>query len=164
MTSINNKSIGVFHEHKGEPTIVEDSIYVVDRKRNHFLFDVIPMGAVRMTQSDKWRTNPNHPDPNKRQREVVRRYFKFKNDLFDQSLQMKFELGNFLDAVYFIPMPQSWSEKKRKSMVGLPCKVKPDTDNITKAIKDALKVEDGDVWWEKAEKRWGFYGSILIYQ
>ena len=31
-------------------------------------------------------------------------------------------------------------------------------------VKDALKVEDGDVWWEKAEKRWAYYGSILIYK
>jgi Holliday junction resolvase RusA-like endonuclease len=164
MTAINNKSVGIFQEHKGEPTIIEESVYVIDRSRNHFLFDVMPMGAVRMTQSDRWKTNPNHPDPNKRQREVVRRYFKFKNDLFIQALAMRFELSHFLDAVYFIPMPQSWSEKKRKAMVGMPCKVKPDTDNITKAIKDALKVEDGDVWWEKAEKRWAYLGSILIYK
>lgn len=165
MTSINNKSIGIHKHHKGEPTIIDNSsVYLLDTKRSHYLFDVIPMGAVRMTQSDRWKTNPNHLDPKKRQREVVRRYFKFKNDMFLQALAMKFELGDFLDAVYFIPMPQSWSEKKRKQMVGLPCKVKPDTDNITKAIKDALKVEDGDVWYEKAEKRWGFLGSILIYK
>ena len=164
MSNINKQSIGVYSENKGINKIISEDKYVLDRTQNYFMFDVIPMGAVRMTQSDKWKTNPIHPDPNKRQREVVRRYFKFKNDLFEQALQMKFELGTFLDAVYFIPMPTSWSEKKRKNMVGLPCKVKPDTDNITKAIKDALKIEDGEVWWEKAEKRWAYLGSIVIFK
>jgi len=164
MANINKKSIGKFLVNNGEPTNISEDKYVIDRNRNYYLFDVIPMGAVRMTQSDKWKTNPNHPDPNKRQRESVRAYFKFKNDLFEQALQMRFELTTFLDAVYFMPMPQSWSDKKRESMVGLPCKVKPDTDNITKGVKDALKVEDGDIWWERAEKRWSYLGSILIYK
>ena len=164
MTNINKKSIGKFLVNIGEPTNISEGKYVIDRKRNYYLFDVIPMGAVRMTQSDKWKTNPNHPDPNKRQRESVRAYFKFKNDLFEQALEMRFELTTFLDAVYFMPMPQSWSDKKRESMIGLPCKVKPDTDNITKGVKDALKVEDGDIWWERAEKRWSYLGSILIYK
>jgi Holliday junction resolvase RusA-like endonuclease len=60
-------------------------------------------------------------------------------------------------------MPNSWTEKKKKRMNGLHCKVKPDTDNITKAVKDALKKQDSEVWYEKAEKRWAFKGSILIY-
>lgn len=164
MSNINKKSLGKFLINKGEATNISEEKYYIDRKRNYYIFDVIPMGAVRMTQSDKWRTNPNHLDPSRRQRESVRAYFKFKNDLFDQALEMKFELSCFLDAVYFMPMPQSWSDKKKANMVGLPCKVKPDTDNITKAVKDALKMEDGDVWWEKAEKRWAYFGSILIYK
>jgi Holliday junction resolvase RusA-like endonuclease len=160
----NKQSLGIVKFVEGEPTTISEEKYVIQRGRRYYLFNVIPMGAVRMTQSDKWRTNPNHPDPNKRQRESVRAYFKFKNDLFDQALEMKFELTLFLDAIYFMPMPQSWSEKKKEAMVGMPCKVRPDTDNITKGVKDALKVEDGDIWWEKAEKRWAYYGSILIYK
>jgi Holliday junction resolvase RusA-like endonuclease len=160
----NKKSLGKYIFVPGTPTILSEEKYSIQRNRSYYLFDVIPMGAVRMTQSDKWRTNPNHPDPNRRQRESVRAYFKFKNELFDQAIEMKFELSTFLDAVYFMPMPQSWSDKKKETMVGMPCKVRPDTDNITKAVKDALKVEDGDVWWEKAEKRWAYYGSILIYK
>ncbi len=164
MTNINKKSIGKFYHHEGIEAPVNEGKYEVDKSRKYYLFSVIPMGAVRMTQSDKWRTNPNHPDPNRRQRECVREYFKFKNELFDQALQLKFEMGTYLDAVYFMPMPWSWTDKKRERMVGMPCKVRPDTDNITKAVKDALKIEDGDVWWEKAEKRWAFFGSILIYK
>lgn len=137
--------------------------YELDHTRKFYLFDVVPMGAVRMTHSDRWKTNPHHTDPRKRQRACVSKYFAFKTLLKLQAKQLGFELGNYLDAVYVIPMPNSWSSKKKKEMNGLPCMVKPDCDNITKAVKDALKDNDGDVWWEKAEKRWGYKGSIIIF-
>jgi Holliday junction resolvase RusA-like endonuclease len=60
-------------------------------------------------------------------------------------------------------MPNSWSEKKKAKMNGFHHEVKPDTDNITKAVKDTLKKSDSEVWWEKAEKRWAYRGSILIF-
>jgi Holliday junction resolvase RusA-like endonuclease len=61
-------------------------------------------------------------------------------------------------------MPDSWSQKKKEKMNGLPCESKPDTDNITKAIKDALLKDDSAVWWEKAQKHWAYRGSIIIFK
>ena len=150
---INNGLISIFKEEKFQP----------DSTRKYYVFDVVPMGAVRMTQSDKWKTNPNHIEPRKRQRGAVQRYFAFKTLLQLQANQMGYQMGETLDAVYILPMPKSWSNKKKEKMDGLPCKSKPDTDNITKAVKDTLKKEDGDVWWEKAQKRWGYEGKIIIY-
>ena len=158
------ESLGAYYYNKGGRIDLKEDKFSVDRTRAFYLFDVIPVGAVRMTQSDKWKTNPNHADPRKRQRKAVKMYFDFKNVLTLQANLMKFKLGEYLDAVYFLPMPNSWSEKKKQKMNGLPCKVKPDTDNITKAVKDALKKNDSDIWWEKAEKRWAYRGSILIYE
>ena len=158
------ESLGAYYYNKGGRIDLKEDKFSVDRTRAFYLFDVIPVGAVRMTRSDKWKTNPNHSDPMKRQRKAVKMYFDFKNILTLQANLMKFTLGEYLDAVYFMPMPDSWSEKKKQRMNGFPCKVKPDTDNITKAIKDALKKNDSDVWWEKAEKRWAYRGSILIYE
>lgn len=132
--------------------------------RKYYVFLVNPMGAVRMTQSDRWKTNPNHQDPKKRQRDSVRRYFKYKSDLQLQAKNMKYAMGDTLEAVFFLPMPKSWSAKKKLSMEGQPCKVKPDLDNITKGIKDALLLNDSNVWFEKVEKRWSYEGCILIYQ
>ena len=156
-------SFGTCHVHEGELKCFSEEKYEIDYTRKFYLFDIIPMGAVRMTQSDKWKTNPNHLDPNKRQRKCVAEYFAWKNLISLQANQMNYELKDTLDAVYLVPMPNSWSEKKKQRMNGLPCKVKPDTDNITKAVKDALKKQDSEVWYEKAEKRWAFKGSILIY-
>ena len=45
------------------------------------VFDIVPFPAPRMTKSDKWKTNPNHPDPLKRQRVPVTKYFAFKNKI-----------------------------------------------------------------------------------
>ena len=90
--------------------------YKVENDRKCYIFDVVPMGAVRMTQSDKWKTNPNHLDPRKRQRGAVQRYFAFKTLLQLQANQMSYQLGETLDAVYIIPMPKSWSNKKKEKM------------------------------------------------
>ena len=137
---------------------------IIDYSRKFFLFDVIPVGAVRLTHRDRIFTNPNHPDPKKRQRKAVTQYWAFKNSLLAQATELKFELGNWIDAVFVIPMPQSWSEKKKKQMNGMPCLQKPDADNLVKSVLDALKKNDSDVWWMSAKKYWGFKGSIIIYK
>lgn len=157
-------SLGTYCINEGKKLILSEEKYVVDYSRKFYLFDVCPMGAVRMSSSDRWKTNHNHIDPKKRQREVVTRYFDYKDIMRSQANLMKFELGEFLDAVFFIPMPYSWSEKKKERMNGMPCKVRPDGDNYIKGILDTFKKEDGDVWYFKAEKRWAYNGSILIYQ
>jgi Holliday junction resolvase RusA-like endonuclease len=158
------KSFGSCHFNDGACISVSNSKYELDYTRRFYLFDVIPIGAVRMTQSDKWKVNPNHADPNKRQRAAVTMYFNFKNTLLLQAKKLNFELGKILDAVYLCPMPNSWSEKKKERMNGLPCETKHETDNITKAIKDTFRKNDSDIWWEKAEKRWSYRGSIIIFQ
>lgn len=157
-------SFGQCHFNDGEELKVECEKYILDHKRRFYLFDVIPMGAPRLSQSDKWKTNPNHIDPMKRQRKVVTNYYAFKNTLIWQGKSMQFELGKTLDALYLIPMPNSWSMKKKELMNGMPCEVKPDTDNITKGVKDTFRKNDSDIWYEKAEKRWAFKGSVIIFQ
>lgn len=157
-------SYGKCHFNDGQHNYISTEKYILDHTRRFYMFDVIPMGAPRLTQSDRWKTNPNHPDPLKRQRKVVTQYWAFKTLLQLQANQLQFELGNVLDALYLMPMPNSWSNKKKERMNGLPCEVKPDTDNITKGVKDTLRKNDSDIWYEKAEKRWAYHGSIIIFQ
>ena len=157
-------SYGKCHFNDGQPNEVSSERYIIDYTRRFYMFDVIPIGAPRMTQSDKWKINPNHPDPLKRQRKIITQYWAFKTLLQLQANQLEFKLGNVLDALYLMPMPNSWSNKKKQRMNGMPCEVKPDTDNITKAVKDTLRKNDSDIWYEKAEKRWAYHGSIIIFQ
>ena len=151
------------NHNKGTKLEVKYEKYVLDYTREFFIFDIVPVGAVRMTKRDRIFTNPNHKDPDKRQRPAVTKYFAFKNSLVAQCKEMGFSLQKVVEAVYLTPMPESWSAKKKERMNRMPCESKPDTDNITKAIKDALRKDDSDIWWEKAEKRWAYRGSIIIF-
>jgi Holliday junction resolvase RusA-like endonuclease len=159
-----SKSIGVSELNEGTTTILDESKYVVDYSRKYHLIDVVPMGAVRMTQSDKWKTNPNHKDPKKRQRDSVRRYFEAKNKVVETCNKTGFKIGNHLEVVFFMPMPDSWSSKKKERMNGMPNKSRPDVDNCLKFLMDSLLKEDGMVWSVNAQKRYAYKGSILIYE
>ncbi len=156
-------SFGQTYINQGSKLSVNEGKYAIDYMRMFYLFDIIPFGAVRMTKSDKWKVNPNHPDPKKRQRLSVQRYFAFKNRLVEQATKMGYELGISLDIVFLIPMPDGWSEKKKDKMNGMPHQTKPDADNLIKGVKDSLKKDDSDVFWEKTQKYWATTGSIIIY-
>lgn len=159
------RSLGKTFQNQGQiVNEINRDRYVLDPKRTYIIFDIIPFGAVRMTRSDRWRLDPNHIDPRKRQRGAVSRYFAFKTELQIQAKQLNYEVGDNLDLVFLIPMPNSWSNKKKNKMNGLPCLSKPDTDNLTKAFKDALLKNDSEVWLERAEKRWAFKGSIIVFK
>lgn len=128
------------------------------------VFNIEPMGAVRMTKSDQWKLDPFHKDPKKRQRKPVTRYFKFKRDIKAQAEQNGFKLPeNDFHAVFIVPMPHSWSQKKKNQMNGAPHKQKPDLDNMIKAVKDSLCDEDKSVWDYRLTKYWGVAGKIIIY-
>jgi Holliday junction resolvase RusA-like endonuclease len=156
-------SLGKYFHNEGVKINIEEEKYVLDRTRDFYLFDIVPFGAVRMTQRDRIFTNPNHPDPKKRQRPAVTKHFEFKNRLIQQANEMGFVLKETLDVLFIVPLPDSWSKKKKDKMNGMPCKSKPDCDNYVKLICDTLKKEDGDIWVINAEKRYGHRGSIIIF-
>lgn len=158
------ESFGRYHFNKGTINDIPEKYYELDNTRQYYLFDIVPMGAPRMSSSDRWRTNPNHEDINKRQREIVTKYFRYKDNLNLQANKMNFTLGKFLDAVFIIPMPDSWSKKKKEQHNKTLCEVKPDTDNIIKGICDTFRKNDSDISKKHAEKRWGYVGSIIIFE
>lgn len=68
-----------------------------------------------------------------------------------------------LTIVAFRPMPQSWSNAKRRMMIGEPAKPAPDIDNIIGAVMDALFPKNDDhVVSLEAHKIWGESGAIQI--
>ena len=65
--------------------------------------------------------------------------------------------------VFHIPMPKSWSKKKKEKYNGTPHQQKPDKDNYEKAMQDCMK-EDSHIWKSRGcEKRWAITGKIEIY-
>jgi len=125
-------------------------------------FKIDPCPAPRMTRSDKWKTDPNHKDPRKRQRECVRKYFAFRQEFIALCKEQKYQLQDTLDIVFYLPMPESWSKKKKIEMFMKPHQQRPDADNLTKSVLDSFGIDDGFVWSITAKKYWDNEGRILI--
>lgn len=119
------------------------------------VFPLIPVPKPRMTRRDKWK---NPPRPN------VARYREYADNLRLLAAANQFKLA--MQDQYFsfeIPMPPSWSQKRKQAQVGKPHQEKPDLDNLMKAVLDALHPEDQRIWHiAGAEKRWAEKGSITI--
>jgi len=105
-----------------------------------YRIDIIPLGKPRMTRSDRWKG-----------RSCVNSYWAFKDEL-------RYRLGNSnvplphqikgVSWLAYFPIPKSWSKKKRAEVSGrlFPIhQVKPDRDNIDKAILDSLFGNDSGV-------------------
>jgi Holliday junction resolvase RusA-like endonuclease len=117
---------------------------------NSVRYPITPMGAPRMTRADAWKKRP-----------VVIRYREFKDAVRDHGVV--FENGD--GVVFNIPMPQSWSAKKKASMCGTGCRSKPDIDNLFKALLDALYEDDAHIFSvSRLEKLWAHDGSIEIFK
>ena len=111
---------------------------------------ITPAPKPRMTRRDKWLKPP---------RPAVKRYWDF-------CLQCKLEkviLPCYGAHVTFIlPMPKSWSKKKRIQYDGKPHMDTPDLDNLLKALGDAIYSNDSGIYDIWIEKKWGVEGKIII--
>ena len=118
------------------------------------------MGKPRMTRRDRWAKRP-----------AVLRWFAFK-DRFNKAVEVAMKaqgmnLSDFNPEVVsweaYIEMPDSWSKKKRAAMIGKYHRVKPDRDNIDKAILDSLFDNDAGVAAGKLTKLWCEQGEGRIW-
>lgn len=110
--------------------------------------DICPAPKPRMTQRDRWAQRP-----------AVLRYRAFCDEVRAAGVEIP-ESGAHL--VFVLPMPKSWSKKKRAAMNGKPHQQKPDVDNLLKAVLDAVHSDDAHIWSISAAKLWGEVGSITI--
>lgn len=111
-------------------------------------YPITPMGKPRMTRGDKYK-----------KRSVVLRYWAFKEECQIRRLALP-ECCYHL--VFVLPMPASWSKKKKAEMYGQPHRGKPDKDNLEKAVLDALFDDDAAIWDGRVTKYWGYEGAILV--
>jgi Holliday junction resolvase RusA-like endonuclease len=110
---------------------------------------IVPIAKPRMTRSDKWN-----------QRDCVMRYRSYCDSL--RSSWGERLVPDTLDIIFTIPMPASWSGKKRLMMDRTPHQSKPDIDNLLKGFMDALLDDDARIWKVSAAKIWGVEGSIKV--
>ncbi|ARD60179.1 crossover junction endodeoxyribonuclease RuvA [Kosakonia radicincitans DSM 16656] len=112
------------------------------------IYPIVPMGKPRMTRSDKWKKRPE-----------VMRYRAFCDEVRICGVVLPVA-GAYV--TFILPMPASWSKKKRAEMNGKPHQVKPDKDNLEKALLDALFENDAHIWDSRVTKLWGESGQIII--
>lgn len=107
---------------------------------------VTPLGKPRMTQRDKWAKRP-----------AVIRYRDYCDAVRKHWPEIPFPAAG-ASLAFHLPMPKSWSKKKRMEMIGKGHQQKPDIDNLVKALLDALHIEDKHIyhladtgkWWADA--------------
>jgi hypothetical protein len=112
------------------------------------IYRILPVPEPRQTSRDKW--DPSGP---------VLRYRAFKDEVNLRKLKLPIEGYH---VIFVLPMPPSWSAKKRAEMAGQPHQQKPDKDNLEKALLDALHKDDAHVWDGRASKIWGYTPAIIV--
>jgi Holliday junction resolvase RusA-like endonuclease len=101
-----------------------------------------PVGKPRMTRRDKFLHRP-----------CVMRYRAFADGLREAAGSLP-GAPDILLVTAHVPMPPSWSGKKKGQMQGQPCRQTPDWDNIGKAVSDALFAQDSSIWLGLTAKYW----------
>jgi Holliday junction resolvase RusA-like endonuclease len=114
-------------------------------------FNITPIGKPRMTQSDRWKKRP-----------ATMKYWEYKDRLNIQAKLLGFKVPECLEILFVIPMPDSWSEKKKAAMEGEPHQQKIDIDNAIKGFFDALCIQDNFIYYCKAMKILGRTGKIVV--
>jgi len=116
-------------------------------KRGGVMYIIDPCPAPRQVRSDKWKPRP-----------MVVRYRAFR----DHVRLLSIWVANGAEIIFYVKMPKSWSEKKKKERVGKPHKQTPDLDNYLKALLDAVFESDSHIWDIKLKKVWAYVGAIEI--
>ncbi|EES9562131.1 TPA: RusA family crossover junction endodeoxyribonuclease [Escherichia coli] len=112
------------------------------------IYDITPVSKPRMTQRDRWHKRP-----------ATAAYWAFKAEVRLLGICLP-ESGYHI--TFIIPMPKSWSQKKRAQLNGQAHQQKPDKDNLEKALLDAIFDDDSRVWDGRVTKLWGEKGQIII--
>jgi Holliday junction resolvase RusA-like endonuclease len=112
-------------------------------------YDVTPVPAPRQTGRDAWNPSPG-----------VQRYRAFRDEIALRGVS----LPAHAHVVFVLPMPPSWSMRKRERFHGTSHTSKPDVDNCLKALLDAIYrgQDDAHVWDVRASKVWGDAGAIYV--
>jgi len=88
----------------------------------------------------------------------AKRYASYLNDL----RKIRFRLPQpFYHAVFILPIPKSWSKKKKFETCYTDHRSRPDRDNLDKAVGDIIP-EDMHIARGYPSKIWGPFGCIVV--
>lgn len=90
---------------------------------------------------------------------LLERYNKYKQDLREEAARVGFEMPcSGIHIKFYMPMPQSWSKKKKAKMNFEGKQSMPDLSNLIKAFEDSLLKQDNMIWDYRVSKYW--YDSL----
>lgn len=89
----------------------------------------------------------------------MQRYRAFRDEVRIRHVQIP---QPFAHVIFVMPLPQSWSQKKKSAMEGMPHQSKPDRDNLEKALLDSVFGEDCSIWDGRTTKVWGKQALIIV--
>jgi len=112
------------------------------------IYPVKGMAKPRMTRSDKWKVRP-----------IVAAYRAYKDEL--RIMGVELDMDRFYHVIFVMPMPKSWSEKKRDEMRYTRHQQVPDKDNLEKGLLDALFSDDAAAWDGRVTKVWADKPAIV---
>lgn len=133
----------------GEPSEpVAEYIELLAATRKSFWYAIKPVAKPRMTRRDKWQTRP-----------CVASYRVFKDCCRDASVRLP---ASGATVIFCLPMPKSWSAKRRGEMDGTEHRQTPDLDNMIKALMDATRAQDSVVSSISAYKIWSQAAGFAV--
>jgi len=84
-----------------------------------------------------------------------------------QSSERPLESPVCVNMIFHMPMPKTWSHKRKKQQLGKPMTSKPDVDNLMKWILDVLNgiayQDDRYVTSGYFQKMWGYEGKVQVF-
>lgn len=155
----NNKVKNLVNNEYSTPLLLPKPLKTIIIRVDHpihitplFVFDIVPIPAPRLVHSDKWKKRP-----------IAIRYFEYKERIKALALELGYELTPVLNILFIMPMPRTWTYKKKESLVNMPHQQTPDIDNLIKGTMDSMITQDNFVWSINASKIWGERGCIIIF-
>lgn len=124
----------------------------IDRDVLRITIPGVPMGKPRQTRKDRWNPQP-----------AVMRYRSWADlaRLYAGKLPAPETILRLDWTAFFVP-PRSWKKADREAALGTLHRVKPDRDNIDKAVLDALFTRDQAIADGRLTKLWATEARLEI--
>ena len=119
-------------------------------KPTGFSVITVPVAKPRMPNKKKFGKEAN-------------KYWAYKDELIHAAGLEGYEPSPRLHMLFEMPMPPSWSKRKKFEMHGMPHQQVPDIDNLVKGVMDALFDNDSEVHEIAAAKIWSERGKVYVY-
>ena len=115
--------------------------------------DLTPVPAPRQVRSDAWKP-----------RKSVQKYRAFRDEVRYRMKKHPIpEDVEIIEIEFVMPMPKSWSLRKREEQNDAWHRQKPDIDNLVKAFLDSVCMDDDSfIPAIRASKVWGREGKIRV--